>query len=30
MVIEDELGESARYAGQTAFYNLARYRDADR
>ena len=30
MVIEDDLGESARYAGRTAFYNLARYRDAER
>jgi enolase len=29
MVIEDELGEAARYAGRAAFYNLARYRDAD-
>jgi enolase len=28
MVIEDELGEAARYAGRDAFYNLARYRDA--
>jgi enolase len=30
MVVEDELGEAARYAGRAAFYNLARYRDADR
>ncbi|HKC76643.1 MAG TPA: phosphopyruvate hydratase [Chloroflexota bacterium] len=30
MVIEDDLGESARYAGRAAFYNLAHYRDADR
>ena len=27
MAIEDELGDSARYAGRAAFYNLARFRD---
>jgi len=28
LAIEDELGPSSTYAGRSAFYNLARYRDA--
>jgi len=28
LVIEEELGESAEYAGRSAFYNLSRFRDA--
>jgi len=28
LAIEDELGPSSAYAGRSAFYNLARYRDA--
>ncbi len=28
LVIEEELGASAQYAGRGAFYNLARFRDA--